>query len=78
MLYFSGGVLKSRIKEFRLLSGMTQIDLAKRAGVTRQTIISLENGKYKPSLILAMKLSVILKSSMDQLFELEDKDWSTL
>ena len=70
--------MKSQIREFRLLSGMTQVDLAQRAGVTRQTIISLENGKYKPSLILALKLSVLLNCSMDQLFELEDKDWSTL
>ncbi|MDC7233392.1 MAG: helix-turn-helix transcriptional regulator [Spirochaetales bacterium] len=66
-----------QLKEYRKLKGMTQIEIAQKAGVTRQTIISLERGKYKPSLILAMKLAFLLNCTMEQLFKLENKDWSS-
>jgi putative transcriptional regulator len=66
--------MKSRLREFRGAHRMTQVNLAIQAGVTRQTIISLENETYKPSLVLAMKLAKILNCSVESLFELEEGD----
>ena len=56
---------------------MTQQDLAERVGVTRQTIISIEKGKYQPSVELALRLAKILQVSVDQLFELE-QSWEEM
>ena len=60
--------LKNHVKELRGSMGMTQSELAELVGVTRQTIISLEKGSYVPSLLLAMKLSEALQSSMEEIF----------
>jgi len=51
----------NRLKKFRERCGMTQEKLAERAGVTRQTIISIENNRYVPSLPLALKFAKIFK-----------------
>ena len=56
----------------RELAGMTQEDLAARAGVSRQTIISLEKGKYNPSIILAYKLSRLFNLTIEELFLLKE------
>jgi putative transcriptional regulator len=48
---------------------MTQEILAHKAGVTRQTIIALEAGKYVPSLALAMKIAQVFKKSVDEVFK---------
>lgn len=61
--------MKSRLREFRAKLDWTQDDLAEKAGVTRQTIIAIEAGKYNPSLTLAFKLSRLFKTSIEQLFE---------
>ncbi len=53
--------LETKISELRKKIGMTQEELAERAGVTRQTVISLEAGRYNPSLFLAHKITKILK-----------------
>jgi len=58
----------TRIREFREKKKITQEDLAKRVGVTRQTIIKLEKGDYNPSLWLAYDLSVELGVAMEALF----------
>ncbi|NQT58879.1 MAG: helix-turn-helix transcriptional regulator [Bacteroidetes bacterium] len=50
---------------------ITQKELADTVGCTRQTIVALEQQKYNPSLILAMKIAKTLEVSMDELFELE-------
>lgn len=64
--------LKNQIRRMRFEHGeMTQEDLAKRAGVTRQTIIALESAKYSPSLPLAIRLARIFKVSVEELFQLE-------
>ena len=47
--------LVTKIKEFREKAGLTQADLAEKVGARRETIVHLENGKYNPSLKLAMK-----------------------
>ena len=59
---------KTRIKELRARHDMTQEDLAKTVGVTRQTIIYLEKGTYNPSLELAYKVAKVLKTTIDELF----------
>ena len=54
----------------------TQADLAKRAGVSRQSINAIETGRYVPSTILALKLAEIFQVSVHQLFQLEPGDTS--
>lgn len=49
--------------------------LAEKAGVSRQTINSMESGKYVPSTVLALKLSQIFNLPVNELFELEEDDW---
>lgn len=64
--------MKNKISELRKQTGLTQEELAKNAGVTRQTIISLEQGKYNPSLGLANKIKKILKQKyLEDVFNLE-------
>ncbi|MFA5831066.1 MAG: helix-turn-helix transcriptional regulator [Candidatus Paceibacterota bacterium] len=53
--------MHTKISELRKKIGITQEELAEKAGVTRQTIISLEAGRYNPSLLLAHKIAVALK-----------------
>lgn len=60
--------MKNRIKEFRLKLGITQEELANKAGVRRETIVFLEHGKYNPSLKLAHDVAEVLKTSIDKLF----------
>ena len=61
------------LKERREERGMTQGDLARAAGVTRQTIISLERGRYNPSLELAFRLARLFSCSIEDLFIEEEK-----
>ncbi len=61
-------ILKEKRKE---LSTLTQDDLGKLVGCTRQTIIALEQNKYNPSLYLALNLAKVLKSSVDEIFFLK-------
>jgi putative transcriptional regulator len=60
--------MKNKIKELRTDLGLTQEELAKKAGVRRETVVFLEQGKYVPSLRLAHDVAVILKVSVDELF----------
>lgn len=64
--------MKTRIKEFRARHNLTQEDLARKAGVRRETIVFLEKGKYNPSLQLAHDVAKILKTTVDELFIFED------
>ena len=63
--------MKSKIKELRARYNLTQEDLAKRVGVRRETIVFLEKGKYNPSLRLAHDVAKALKTSVDELFDLD-------
>ena len=68
--------MKNRLEELRLQNGWTQQELADRVEVSRQTIISLENGRYNPSILLAFRLARVFNSSIESLFiyaEEEDK-----
>lgn len=60
--------MKNRIKELREGARLTQIDLGKMMEVSRQTIISLENGKYNPSLPLAYKIAKAFNKTIEEVF----------
>lgn len=60
--------MDNRIKDLRKERGITQDELASAVGVTRQTIISLENGKYNASLQLAHRIAVYFESTIEQIF----------
>lgn len=66
--------MKNTIKIERARHNLTQEDLAKRIGVSRQTINSIEKNRYIPSTLLALKLSAVFEISVNELFELEDGD----
>ena len=53
--------------------GLRQEDVAKKVGVTRQTIIAIENDKYNPTLELAIKLSRLFNKHVDEIFQIDDK-----
>lgn len=65
--------MDNRIKEYRKNRHLTQDDLAKEVGVTRQTIISLENGKYVASLFLAFKLAQYFGVNIEDIFIFEEE-----
>jgi putative transcriptional regulator len=64
--------MKTRIKELRARDGLTQVELALQAGVRRETIVFLEQGKYNPSLQLAWKIARIFSLPIEDVFFLED------
>ncbi|HVW71577.1 MAG TPA: helix-turn-helix transcriptional regulator [Candidatus Paceibacterota bacterium] len=62
--------IENKVQELRRKAGLTQEELAGKAGVTRQTIIAIERGNYAPSVVLALRLAHILKTTVEQLFTL--------
>ena len=60
--------MKNKIKVFRAMHDLTQEDLANALGVTRQTILAIEKGKYDPSILLAIKISRYFKVSLESIF----------
>ena len=64
--------MKNRIKELRRAMGYRQEDLAAALGVSRQTIIAIENDTYDPTLGLAMKLARYLRTTVEELFLMEE------
>jgi putative transcriptional regulator len=66
--------MKTRIKEFRARHDLTQAQLADQLGVRRETISFIEQGKYNPSLRLAHRIAVALKSSLDELYIFGEED----
>jgi putative transcriptional regulator len=63
--------IQSRVKELRRQRGWTQEELARKAGVTRQSIISIEKNRYVPSLPVALMFSRIFGCPTDEIFKLE-------
>ena len=64
--------VKNRIRRLRFdHDEMTQQELAVRVGVTRQTIIALESGRYNPSLVLALRIARAFGQSVESVFELD-------
>jgi putative transcriptional regulator len=68
--------MKNTLRVARAIKNITQGDLAKEIGVSRQTIHSIENDKFVPSVLLALKLADFFKMKVDELFSLEDKDFN--
>ena len=65
--------MKNRIQELRAQRRITQQELADAVSVTRQTIISLENGRYNASLILAHKIARYFDTTIEQVFLFEEE-----
>lgn len=65
--------MKNCIQELRKKNRMTQEELADLCEVTRQTIISLENGRYNPSILLAHKIAKIFGLTIEQVFIFEEE-----
>jgi putative transcriptional regulator len=63
--------LRNRVREFRVERGWTQQDLAEKAGVSRQSINSIECRRYVPSLQLALLFARVFRCSTDDIFSLE-------
>ena len=63
----------NRIRALRFEHGeMTQAELADHIGVTRQTVIAIEQGRYSPSLEMAFRIAHVLKVSLDEVFQYPD------
>lgn len=63
--------MKNRVKVERAILNLTQEDLAKKIGVSRQTISSIEKNRYIPSTLLALKMSRLFNKTVNEIFELE-------
>ena len=66
--------MKNRLEELRTQRGWTQQELAERVDVSRQTIISLERGRYNPSIILAFRLARLFGVKIEDLFLYSDEE----
>ena len=64
--------MKNKLKKLRESKGLSQEKLGDNLGVSRQTINSIENGKFDPSLTLAIKLTKFFDEPIDSIFELEN------
>ena len=60
--------MKNKLKVYRAMKNLTQEELARELGVTRQTIIAIEKDKYDPSLILAFKIGNFFKAPIEDIF----------
>lgn len=67
--------MKNNLVEYRKKFGYSQEKLADQLDVSRQTIISIEKGKYNPSLPLAMMMAEIFRTNVESIFILEEKDY---
>jgi putative transcriptional regulator len=63
--------MKNRLKVFRAIHDLTQEELAGKLGVTRQTVVSLEIGKYDPSIGLAFRIARLFNVKIEDVFEYE-------
>lgn len=66
--------MKNRIEEIRKQKGITQEDFAKILGVSRQTISSLETGRYNPSIFLAFKIANYFQMTIEEIFVFDEED----
>jgi putative transcriptional regulator len=67
-------LLRNNIKVFRAKNDWTQEELAKRAGVTRKTINTIENGVFVPSAYLALKIAHVFNASFEDIFYLDKEE----
>jgi putative transcriptional regulator len=67
------GDIRSEVRRHRFLNGeMTQEELARRIGVTRQTIVAIEKGNYNPSVGLALRIARVFGVALEEVFRLPD------
>ena len=66
--------MKNNLRGERARVRMTQQELADKTGVTRQTIVAIEQGKFNPSTVLALKMARVFGVTIEALFELEETD----
>ena len=66
--------MKNRLKVARAEANLTQEELAKRIGVSRQTINAVESGRYVPSTVLALKMAQVFGKPVEEIFFLEETD----
>ncbi len=66
--------MKNRIEEIRKERGIQQEEFAKNVGVSRQTISSLENGRYNPSIMLAYKIARFFDMTIEEVFIFDEED----
>lgn len=66
--------MKNKLKIERAIKDITQEKLAKMIGVSRQTVNSIEKGRYIPSTTLALKISEVFEKTVNEIFELEEED----
>ncbi len=67
--------MKNTLKVERAKNDLTQAHLAEKVGVSRQTINSIEKGKFVPSTLLSLKIAMVLQEKVDNIFFLEETDW---
>lgn len=66
--------MKNNIRVHRAIKNITQAELAEKIGVSRQTINSIESGKYVPSTVLALKIAKVFCCTVEGIFDLEEED----
>lgn len=69
--------MKNTLRIERAILNITQDELAIKIGVSRQTINSIETQRYIPSTVLALKISEVFKKPVNEIFMLDDEDYST-
>ena len=67
--------MKNNLKVERAIANITQEELAKKISVSRQTINAMENNKYIPSTLLALKIARVFGKPVEAIFELEEEDY---
>lgn len=68
--------MDNRIKDERAIKSLTQAELAQLVGVSRQTINTIESNRYAPSVVLALKIARVFNKPVEELFQLEESDYS--
>jgi putative transcriptional regulator len=70
--------MRNKLKVYRAMHDLTQEELAARLGVTRQTIISIEKGKYDPSLKLAFRIAGLFQATIEDIFSMDRENKASL
>lgn len=66
-------MVRNRIREQRTDRGMSQVEVAAALGVSRQTVIAIESGRYSPSLPLAFRIARFFGSTVDEMFDASEE-----
>jgi putative transcriptional regulator len=70
-------IVRNRVREQRTQRGLSQAELATALGVSRQTVISIENGRYMPSLPLAFRIARFFDLTVDKMFDPDNEESAT-